>query len=138
MLFWIFVIIMVVGAVIWWFTKDDCGYGFDMNTFGAILFWIALIAVLISCFIFIDEYGCVDAKIAKNQAIYDSLVWQYENDIYDNDNDLGKRELMVDIQNWNKDLAYYRAVQDNFWLGIYVNNVFDQFDFIELERTAVE
>ena len=135
MLFWIFVIVTVVGAIIWWFNRD----GFmDWEAVGLVMFLIGLIAVLISCLIFIDEHGATDAKIAKNQAMYDSLVYQYENDIYDNDNDLGKRELIVDIQNWNKDLAYYRAVQDNFWLGIYYADIFDQFEFIELERTTVE
>lgn len=64
---------------------------------------------------------------------YEMLVYQYENDIYDNDNDLGKRELMEDIQKWNEDLAYRRKSQDDFWVGIFYPNVHDQFEFIELK-----
>lgn len=75
----------------------------------------------------------VDAYVAENQMRYEMLVYQYENDIYDNDNDLGKRDLMEDIQEWNEDLAYYREAQDDFWVGIFYPNVYDQFEFIELK-----
>lgn len=138
MLFWIFVIIAVIGAIILWFTKDDCGYGFDTNTFGMVLFWIGVVAIGISCLIFIFEYCCTEAYIAEKQVEYESLVYQYENDFYDNDNDLGKRELMTDIQTWNEFVAYYSKVQDSFWFGIYYANIYDRFEFIELERVTVE
>ena len=58
------------------------------------------------------SYTGVDGYIAASNARHDALVYQYENDIYDNDNDLGKRELIKDIQNWNEDLARYKENQD--------------------------
>ena len=57
----------------------------------------------------------------------------YDSYIYDNDNDLGKRDLMEDIQKWTEDLAYNRKAQDDFWVGIFYPNVYDQFEFIELK-----
>lgn len=102
--------------------------------------WPFLGIALISCIVaivmlmeIISENTNVDAYVAENQMRYEMLVYQYENDIYDNDNDLGKRDLMEDIQEWNEDLAYYREAQDDFWVGIFYPNVYDQFEFIELK-----
>lgn len=62
-----------------------------------------------------------------------SLVYQLENNLYDNDNDLGKKELYNQIQEWNEDLAKGKALQNDFWLGAFYPDVYDQFDFIDLE-----
>ena len=94
---------------------------------------IGFIVAIIMLMIIIVENTNVDAYVAENQMRYEMLVYQYENDIYDNDNDLGKRDLMEDIQEWNEDLAYYRKAQDDFWVGIFHPNVYDQFEFIELK-----
>ena len=92
---------------------------------------VFLFSTIYFVFIIINNVA-PDAKIAEYQAYYDSLVYQYENDIYDNDNDLGKRDLMEDIEAWNTDLAYRKKVQRNYWVGIFYPNIYDDFDFIEL------
>ena len=99
-----------------------------------------IISILLDGFAFIImiivmccSYIGIDGYIAKNQVRYETLVYQYENDIYDNDNDLGKKDLMEDIQEWNEDLAWYKENQDDFWIGIFIPNVYDQFEFIELK-----
>lgn len=134
MLFWLFVILLAgsIGMIIWY---DKTG-GWDdewklvAGIAGAI---ITGVCIGVSLFIIGDAYGCKDAHIAANKVRYDSLVYQLENDIYDNDNDLGKRELYKEIQDWNEDLAYNRKIQKNFWIGIYYADIYDQFEFIELK-----
>ena len=134
MLFWLFVIITVVGMallVLYDHLSIYCdewalNIGMPMAIMGGI-------AVLISIVIITFSNVGLDAKVERYNARYESLVYQYENDIYENDNDLGKKELMDDIQEWNEDVSYYKELQYDFWLGIYCPNIYDQFEKIELK-----
>ena len=130
MLFWLVVLSIVVflGLAVY-LEKRFCDYS---GPFLVIAFLSFLVAIVMLVVIVVKNTN-VDAYVAENQMRYEMLVYQYENDIYDNDNDLGKRDLMEDIQEWNEDLAYYRKAQDDFWVGIFHPNVYDQFEFIELK-----
>ena len=130
MIFWLCVLLVIVclGLAVY-VEKRFCKYSW-------LFLAIALISFIVTMVMLIDIISRntnVDAYVAENQMRYEMLVYQYENDIYDNDNDLGKRDLMEDIQEWNEDLAYYREAQDDFWVGIFHPNVYDQFEFIELK-----
>lgn len=130
MLFWLVVssIVVCLGLAVY-LEKRFCDYSGPFLVIAIIGFIVAIIMLIV----IIIENTNVDAYVAENQMRYEMLVYQYENDIYDNDNDLGKRDLMEDIQEWNEDLAYHRKAQDDFWVGIFHPNVYDQFEFIELK-----
>ena len=132
MLFWIFVgifVVVLVGGIVC--CHLDCDVGVDLT---AILAVISGIAIVVSIAVMIDSYSHADADIAKYQQRYESLTYQYENDFYNNDNDVGKYELVSQIEYWNTDLAYRKTIQRDFWLGIYYPNIYDQFEFIKLDR----
>ena len=132
MLFWIFVGIFVVALVmviVCYYL--DCDVGVDLT---AILTVISGIAIVVSIAIMANSYIHADANVAKYQKRYESLTYQYENDFYNNDNDVGKYELVSQIEYWNTDLAYRKTIQRDFWLGIYYPNIYDQFEFIKLDK----
>ena len=124
MLFWTFVIIIIAGFVL---------FTFDWENLGIAISVIGIFGIIASVVVLAINYIGIDGYIARMNTRYETLVYQYENDIYDNDNDLGKRELMVDIQNWNEDLSSRRERQRDFWIGIYIPNIYDQFEYIELK-----
>ena len=124
MLFWTFVIIIIAGFVL---------FTYDLENLGIAISAIGIFGIISSVVVLAINYIGIDGYIARMNTRYETLVYQYENDIYDNDNDLGKRELMVDIQNWNEDLSSRRERQRDFWIGIYIPNIYDQFEFIELK-----
>ena len=133
MLFWLFVIVMVVGVLLLildahFLYKNDLTFDIGMT-----MALVGFVAVLTSILIILLSHIGLDAKVETYNARYESLVYQYENNIYENDNDLGKKELMDDIQEWNEDLSYYKEIQYDFWLGIYYPNIYDQFEKIELK-----
>ena len=124
MLFWTFVIIIIAGFVL---------FTYDLENLGIAISAIGIFGIIASVVVLAINYIGIDGYIARMNTRYETLVYQYENDIYDNDNDLGKRELMVDIQNWNEDLSSRRERQRDFWIGIYIPNIYYQFEFIELK-----
>ena len=98
--------------------------------------WIASVilgvTVLVMSIIIAEAYIPADAKVEQYQMRYESLIYQYENDVYDGDDDVvGKRDLYTDIEYWNSDLAYRKKIQRDFWVGIFHPNIYDQFEFIE-------
>ena len=124
MLFWTFVIIIIAGFVL---------FTFDLENLGITISVIGIFGIIASVVVLAINYIGIDGYIARMNTRYETLVYQYENNIYDNGNDLGKRELMVDIQNWNEDLSSRRERQRDFWIGIYIPNIYDQFEYIELK-----
>lgn len=125
MLFFIFVAMLVVGVILAYYDYENSGIALTI---------LGSICVFLSVSVMAINFIGVDGYVSKMNTRYDMLTYQYENDIYDNDNDLGKRELIVDIQKWNEDLSARRERQDDFWIGIYIPNIYDQFEYIQLGK----
>ena len=132
MLFAIFVALTVIGIITYEisFDRDRDVTCIASSTVSV----LAGVATIISIMLLIYTQTGVNGRIEKYNARHEALVYQYDNDIYDNNNDLGKRDLMEDIQEWNEDLAWHKENQDDLWIGVYIPNIYDQFEFIEFER----
>lgn len=126
MLFWIFVILTVIGVIV------ICKFE-EIDFIGAIMTATGILGFLVALIVLVANYAGIDGKVERLQTRYETLVYQYENDIYDNDNDLGKRELMEDIREWNEDLSAKQVNQNDFWIGIFIPDIYDQFEYIELK-----
>ena len=92
---------------------------------------LGVVILFMTVAICIGNFGA-DAKAAKYKERYDSLFYQYENEIYCDDNVV--YDLLTDIREYNEDLTYYQEIQDDFWIGIFYPNIFDQFELIELDE----
>jgi len=123
MLFWIILSVAVLATILW-FTVEH----------GIVVAAVCWVIVGFMLFVIVSSNVSSNAYVARNLRRYDMICYQLENNLYDNDNDLGKKELYNQVQSWNEDLAYYQAVQYDFWIGIFTPDVFEQFSFIELER----
>lgn len=92
----------------------------------------AIVLVIMTCCAICANTD-IDAYVASMQQRHDALVYQLENNVYENDNDIGKRELYEQIYEWNEDLAARKECQDSAWVGIFYADVYDQFEFIPLK-----
>ena len=131
MIFWITLIAVVVFAVLATVFFDSCDFEWVglLSTFISVIAGIAFVVMLIV--VIVNNVG-VEASIESNKQRYESLIYQAENNLYENDNDLGKKELVNQIQEWNEDLASGKALQDDFWVGIFYADIYDEFNFIPM------
>lgn len=64
----------------------------------------------------------------------DVLVYELEHNIYtDNGDDVvGKKELYNQIRKFNACLARNKVLQNNFWIGFFVPDIYDEIELIKL------
>ena len=74
-----------------------------------------------------------ESYLASMQEKRNALVYQLENDLYDNDNDLGKKELYSEIIEYNCDVAKGKIMQDNIWVYNLYSDVYDDLELIEFD-----
>ncbi len=131
MFFWITLIAIVVFTVLAIAFFDSLDFEW-VSMLSAIISTIAGIAFVVMLIVVIYNNVGVEASIEANKQRYESLVYQAENNLYENDNDLGKKELVNQIQEWNENLARGKTLQDDFWVGIFYADIYDGFDFIPM------
>ena len=133
MLFILTLFLMIVSIAIL-LLDDYIGWKFEIVPFVSLgVASISAIAAFSMMMILIVTNISIRGNVPAMRVQYESLVYQYENNLYENDNDVGKKELMDQIQEWNEEIANGKTYQRDFWLGIFVPNVYDEFDFIEVE-----
>jgi hypothetical protein len=133
MLFWLFVAVFIISIIVLTINDKVCGDLYDAigDIFTGSSILSIGIAIVMAFAICISNFGA-DAKAAKYKERYSSLVYQYENEIYCDDNVV--YDLLTDIREYNEDIAYYQEIQDNTWLGIFYPDIYDQFKLIELDE----
>ena len=74
----------------------------------------------------------IKGELASKKETYNSLIYQATNNLYNNDNELGKKELANQIQEWNEDIALGKALQYDLWTGIFFPNIYDELETIPI------
>ena len=97
----------------------------------AVLFFI--ISVVLGVIAISASVGS-ESYLASMQEKRNALVYQLENDLYDNDNDLGKKELYSEIIEYNCDVAKGKIMQDNIWVYNLYSDVYDDLELIEFDE----
>ena len=92
-----------------------------------------LAAFIMLFFIAILHCG-TDAQIQKCRERYTALTFKLESDACHDEFGLLSKEIIDEIQCWNEDIAYGKQIQDDFWIGIFYPNIYDEFETIDYER----
>lgn len=137
MIFWLALIAFVVFLILAIVFEDSWDYGWVgvVSMAASFISGIAVLSMMIAIVIF---HVGIEAEIEANKQRYDSLVYQAENRLYENDNDVGKKDIANQIQEWNEDLAKGKALQNDFWVGIFIPDIYDEFEFIPMSVLGSE
>lgn len=135
MLFWLFVIILMIGislVVVEKMVYNHKGvYLANLEEVGKSIVLVSAIVLAIMIVILCCQYIGVDAMVEKNLEIYNAIEYKVTSGACRDEFGLLSKEVIDEVQNWNKDVKYYQAMQDDFWIGIFYPNVFDQFETID-------
>jgi len=119
------------------------------------IFWISafIFAIVISYLIYIHHHPYHNSDILWTIAISYFLLWlvihtvfgisaldtyfikqerlqiQYEELEKNKNNEYIRPEIIA----WNRDLRFYQKYEKDFWIGIYIPNIFDQYKTIEVD-----
>lgn len=135
MILWISITITIISAIVSIISFNKFRDFWDVigsiSTVLAVLFFIisaVLGAIAISASVGSESY------LASMHEKRIALVYQLENDIYNNDNDLGKKELYSEITEYNCDVAKGKIMQDNIWVYNLYSDVYDDLELIEFDE----
>ena len=139
MVLWISIFVTVICLVIFIISSNKYDGVWDAISAISLVFSITafVLSIVLGGISIIARAGA-DAYLASMQEKRSALVYQLENDIYDNDNDLGKKELYSEITEYNCDVAEGKIKQNNIWVYNLYCNVYDDLELIEFPEQTKE
>ena len=100
-----------------------------------IIGWVVVVLMLI---VFLVCGGIIlDANIDKEATVYQleeqykALVFKGENDFARDEFGLLNKDIVDEIEYWNTTISYKKKIQNNSWIGIFIPDIYDQFEVID-------
>ena len=112
--------------------KFDCDDGFKF--IGGFTIGIGFIALLAMLIIMPINYVGTKAKIAENHEQYRAITYKVESGACRDEFGLLNKEVLDEIQTWNQFVVHRQNIQDDFWIGVFWPNIYDQFETIDYEK----
>lgn len=134
MLIMVVLVIFLVSILILVKTIDD--YDFKYDGLFILIATISGVATAIMTLLAIMFNAGSDGQLEAAKQERALLVYQLENKLYDNDNDLGKKELYDQIMRWNADVASGKRLQHDILCGPFIPDIYDELEIIDVEKIA--
>lgn len=130
MIFWIFVIITVaayIGYAVAYSHENDIGV-----VFGIVAAIATAITVILLVPIIINSATAIGDKVMLEQR-YDALTYKSQTESIRDEFGIVNKDYIDEVQEWNEDIASNQRMQRDFWLGIFIPNIYDDFELIDLD-----
>ena len=134
MILWISIAITIISAIVSIISFNKFSNFWDVIT--SISIALSVLFFIISAVLGVIAVSASvgsESRLASMQEKRNALVYQLENDLYNNDNDLGKKELYSEIAEYNCDVAKGKIMQNNIWVYNLYSDVYDDLELIEFD-----
>lgn len=116
--------------------KMPCGDRYiALSYFGTVSMILASLLIVgaigMGIVILVENSG-TDAEMEDLRQRGEILEYQLENDLYDNN--IGKRELYSEIEDYNSTIIKGKRMQRDFWYGIFYPDIYDCLEPIDYKR----
>ena len=150
MLFWLCLAILIIGigltaigCIDWEYEKNklfDFLYDNDdtLKFIGGITTFISGFIMIIMITILCCMYIGIDARVEQSKETFDAITYKVESGACRDEFGLLNKEVIDEIQSWNESVIYNQKMQNDFWVGVFYPNVYDQFETIDYEKYGRE
>ena len=150
MLFWLCLVILIIGiglivagCINWNYKKNKLfNFLYDndeiLKLIGGIITFISGFVIAIMLVVLPCMYIGIDARVEQLKENYKAITYKVESGACRDEFGLLNKEVIDEIQSWNKSVIYNRKMQNDFWVGIFYPDVFDEFETIDYEKYGRE
>lgn len=133
MIFCIFVAVLIAGLVMKLICIKSCRFcGGLYESMTNLFLFIGGLGVAASLIFMGIIHIAVNNQRKMIRIQYESLKYQVENKLYEND-DYGKKKLIDQVTELNASIIYADNLKNDFWIGVYVTNPYSDLDPIEFK-----
>ena len=150
MIFWLCLAILIIGIglivigyIDWDYEKNklfDFLYDNDdtLKFIGGITTFISGFIMIIMITILCCMYIGIDARVEQSKETFDAITYKVESGACRDEFGLLNKEVIDEIQSWNESIIYNQKMQNDFWVGVFYPNAYDQFETIDYEKYGRE
>jgi hypothetical protein len=129
MIFWISLAVLIIGIglIILSYKIDSC----DVGYIGTITIIIGILATLVLGTTTIIVNCNSQGTLIELQERYTAINTKITTEIYTDKFDINDKDIITEIYEYNKEVKYGKHYQKDFWIGIFVPNIYDELETID-------
>lgn len=132
MLFFAFILMIIVGLLM--LQRDDYNECIAMT--GASLVVVFGICAIISIIVIsVNCIGSEGVRLAYEQR-YESLIYKAKTESIRDEFGIINKDYIDEIQEWNENVVKLKNWEKDFWIGIFVPNIYGEFETIDLSEIS--
>lgn len=91
-------------------------------------------SLIVLCYNYINA----PAEQAMSKEIYNSLIYKSETEAIRDDFGIINKEYIDEVQVWNVNVVQKKVLTNNFWVGVYYPNWYNELETIDLDNIKMK